>query len=42
MAIDAARSGGHVLDVGCGEGYVGAELVDKGCAVTGMDRLRSG
>ena len=39
MAIDAARSGAHVLDVGCGRGYVGAELVKKGCAVTGMDRL---
>src|SRR5256886_17274336 len=39
MAIDAARSGAHVLDVGCGRGYVEAELVKKGCAVTGMDRL---
>ena len=39
MAINAARAGAHVLDVGCGRGYVGAELVKKGCTVTGMDRL---
>jgi glycosyltransferase involved in cell wall biosynthesis len=37
-AIDATRAGGHVLDVGCGQGYIGAELVKKGCRVTGMDR----
>ena len=30
--------GGHVLDIGCGQGFVGAELVRKGCRVTGMDR----
>ncbi len=38
MAIEAAKVGGHVLDVGCGQGYIGAELVKKGCRVTGMDR----
>lgn len=38
MALDAAKSGGHVLDIGCGQGFVGAELVRKGCRVTGMDR----
>jgi len=38
-AIGAARPGAHVLDVGCGRGYVGAELIKKGCRVTGMDRL---
>jgi 2-polyprenyl-3-methyl-5-hydroxy-6-metoxy-1,4-benzoquinol methylase len=38
MAIAAARAGGHILDVGCGQGFVGAELVRKGCRVTGMDR----
>jgi SAM-dependent methyltransferase len=37
-AIDAARPGGHVLDIGCGQGYVAAELLKKGCHVTGMDR----
>ena len=37
-AIDAAHPGGHVLDIGCGQGYVAAELRDKGCRVTGMDR----
>src|SRR5438067_9972667 len=37
MAIDAARSGAHVLDVGCGRGYVGNELMKKGCAVQGLD-----
>ena len=28
-------AGAHVLDVGCGQGYVGAELVKKGCACHG-------
>lgn len=39
LAIAAARPGTHVLDIGCGNGYVSAELVKKGCRVTGMDRL---
>lgn len=38
MAIDAAKPGGHVLDVGCGRGYVAGQLVAKGCRVTGMDQ----
>lgn len=38
MAIAAARAGGHVLDIGCGPGYVAAELLKKGCRVTGIDR----
>jgi 2-polyprenyl-3-methyl-5-hydroxy-6-metoxy-1,4-benzoquinol methylase len=38
MAVAAAKPGTHVLDIGCGRGYVGAELLKKGCRVTGMDR----
>jgi glycosyltransferase involved in cell wall biosynthesis len=38
MAIEAAKPGGHVLDVGCGRGYVAGQLVAKGCRVTGMDQ----
>jgi len=37
-AIAAARPGGHILDVGCGNGYIAAELIKRGCRVTGMDR----
>ena len=37
-AIQAVRPGSHVLDVGCGQGYVGRRLLEKGCRVTGMDR----
>ena len=37
-AIAAARPGSYILDVGCGQGYIGSELVKKGCRVTGMDR----
>jgi glycosyltransferase involved in cell wall biosynthesis len=38
LAIRAARPGGHVLDIGCGQGLVARELARKGCRVTGMDR----
>ena len=38
MAIQAARPNGRILDVGCGQGYLATELVEKGCRVTGMDR----
>jgi glycosyltransferase involved in cell wall biosynthesis len=38
MAIGAAKSGGKILDVGCGQGQVARELAKKGCQVTGMDR----
>ncbi len=37
-AIAAARPGGHILDIGCGQGYVAQELAAKGCRVTGMDQ----
>jgi 2-polyprenyl-3-methyl-5-hydroxy-6-metoxy-1,4-benzoquinol methylase len=37
-AIAAARPGGHILDIGCGQGYIAAELIKRGCRVTGMDR----
>ena len=37
-AIDAARPGDRVLDIGCGQGYVAREMAAKGCRVTGMDQ----
>jgi len=37
-AIDAARPGNRLLDIGCGQGYVARELAAKGCQVTGMDQ----
>ena len=37
-AIAAAKPGGRILDVGCGQGLVANELTKKGCHVTGMDR----
>jgi glycosyltransferase involved in cell wall biosynthesis len=37
-AIAAAKQGGNLLDVGCGQGRVAAEMMKKGCRVTGMDR----
>ena len=41
-AIAAARPGSYILDVGCGRGYIGSELIKKGCRVTGMDRYAPG
>ena len=37
-AIEAARPESHILDIGCGPGYVAEELAAKGCRVTGMDQ----
>jgi glycosyltransferase involved in cell wall biosynthesis len=37
-AIDVARPGNRLLDIGCGRGYVARELAAKGCHVTGMDQ----
>jgi glycosyltransferase involved in cell wall biosynthesis len=41
-AIAAAKPGGKILDVGCGQGQVAAQLSKKGCRVTGMDRYIPG
>ncbi len=41
-AIDAARPGNRLLDIGCGQGYVARELAAKGCHVTGMDQYIPG
>jgi glycosyltransferase involved in cell wall biosynthesis len=38
MAIKMAKPGGHILDVGCGRGYVAGQFIAKGCRVTGMDQ----
>jgi glycosyltransferase involved in cell wall biosynthesis len=38
-AIDAVAAGARVLDVGCGPGLVAAELVRKGCVVSGVDQF---
>lgn len=37
-AIDAARPGNRLLDIGCGQGYVARKFAAKGCHVTGMDQ----
>ncbi len=37
-AIEAGRPESHILDIGCGQGYVAQELAAKGCRVTGMDQ----
>jgi glycosyltransferase involved in cell wall biosynthesis len=41
-AIAAAKPGGRILDIGCGQGRVGAEFVKRGCHVTGLDRYIPG
>jgi glycosyltransferase involved in cell wall biosynthesis len=37
-AIAAAKPGSRILDIGCGQGRVGAEFAKLGCHVTGLDR----
>ncbi len=37
-AIAAAKPGRRILDIGCGQGRVGAEFAKLGCHVTGLDR----
>ncbi|HST30107.1 MAG TPA: glycosyltransferase [Chthoniobacterales bacterium] len=37
-AIAAAKPGCRILDIGCGQGRVGAEFAKLGCHVTGLDR----
>ncbi len=38
-ALEAARPGSHLLDIGCGQGLVAQELAAKGCRVTGIDQF---
>lgn len=38
-ALDAARPGERVLDIGCGQGLVARELARRGCTVTGIDQF---
>ncbi len=38
MAIDAVKPQAQVLDIGCGQGYVAAELAKKAAQVTGIDQ----
>ncbi|HEV7868509.1 MAG TPA: glycosyltransferase [Chthoniobacteraceae bacterium] len=38
MAINAVKPGADVLDIGCGQGYVAAELAQKAARVTGIDQ----
>jgi methionine biosynthesis protein MetW len=37
IVIDMVPAGARVLDVGCAEGYLGAELLAKGCEVVGIE-----
>lgn len=37
LAVAAVPPGSRVLDLGCGQGHVGAELEKRGCRVRGID-----
>jgi 2-polyprenyl-3-methyl-5-hydroxy-6-metoxy-1,4-benzoquinol methylase len=37
VVLDLVPSGSTVLDLGCADGYLGVELVRKGCRVWGLD-----
>lgn len=37
LILGAVPDGARVLDVGCAEGYVAAELSGRGCSVTGIE-----
>jgi len=39
MAVEAIPAGSRVLDLGCGNGHVGAHLMEKGCYVVGVDKF---
>ena len=39
MAIESVRPGAKVLDIGCGRGYVAAELAKVAEEVTGIDQF---
>lgn len=38
MAIESVRPGARVLDIGCGQGYVAAEMAHRAGHVTGIDQ----
>jgi glycosyltransferase involved in cell wall biosynthesis len=38
FAAEAVRPGANVLDIGCGQGYVAAELIKKASRVVGVDQ----
>ena len=42
FAITLAGSGNTVLDIGCGKGFLAAEMTRNGNRVTGIDTLASG